>query len=179
LVVRPDPRATLLDLEENSDARSLALIHAARSIIDATEVVLRRRLDEFSTLRDRQSSQEAESNPYREEDEKRQLLAQARAARKTILAEKKLASRCIREAKLRLQASYDLSEMVENKLLLAERKIGALMADMMASGLIITLPRQPASSPRRWPPQELCMDNSDSDMSDEMDVMEAIESDDE
>jgi hypothetical protein len=144
--------------------------------------VLRRRLDEFSTLRDRQSIQEAESNPYREEDEKRQLLAQARAARKTILAERKLASRCIREAKLRLQASYDLSEMVQNKLQLAEEKIGTLMADMMASGLIITLPRQPASKPQRWPPQELCMDNSDSDMSDadqEMDVLEAMESDDE
>ena len=176
---RIDPRL-MLELEEKSEARSLALTHAARSIVDATELVHRRRLEEFSTLRDRESYHDDESNPYREEDEKRQSLALARAARKTLLAEKKLASKCIREAKLRLQASYDLAETVENKLVLAERRIGAIMADMTASGLIITLPCPPASKPCLWPPHELGLDNSDSDGSDtEMDVMAALESDDE
>jgi hypothetical protein len=173
----------LLELQEKADARSLALNNASRSIIDATELVLKRRLDEYMhlILRNRNSSHEKGFNPSHDEDEKRQSLEVARAVRKTILAERKLAAKCIREAKLRLQASYDMAETVETKLLLAERMIGSIMADMTASGLIITVPKRLAGKPCRWPPHELAVDHSDSDERGtdlEMDMMEVSESDD-
>ena len=166
----------LLDLEESSLARSLALSRAARSIIEATELVLKRRLEEFSTLRaSGHLGDHAESKEYRGDNNRRQLFDQARAARETLLAERKLATRCVREAKLRLRASYDVVETVETKLVLVEQRLGALMAEMTRSGLVITLPHQP-SELRHWPPEEFCSDSDGSDL--DMDVVLALESND-
>ena len=174
-----DPGAILLQLEESSDARSLALVRAMRSIVDAQELVLNRRLEEISTLRQpTHLGDEAVSVECRMYHQAHQTLLQARASRETLLAERKLAAKHIKDAKLRLQASYQAAEVVETKIMLAEQRLGGIMAEMTALGMMIPFSHRPASAPRPSLPLDFWLDDSDSEGSSaDMDVLKALESD--
>jgi hypothetical protein len=77
-------------------------------------------------------------------------LAIARANQETLIAQRRLAEKHIRVAKLRLEASYEAAESVESQLTQAQLSVGAILTEMGKFGWMTTSsyhgPQEPWSS---------------------------------
>jgi len=152
-------RNALLRLQFNDDVerRSLALRHAARDVMDAKDQVSDRRREAMSALRQSKLFKHgAEFSEHRSYYRAHGKLAVARATRKTLMAEKKLISRRIREAKLRLQAWYEAEETVKSQLTLAELNLVGTLTEMRTFGWMsmTTSAKRPAAISGPWPAAE-------------------------
>jgi hypothetical protein len=149
-----------LELEENSEERSLALRRAARRVMAAEDRVSNRRKAAVLALRELANlSRGAGFTQYRSYYQAHGRLAIARANQETLMARKKLAEKRIRVAKLHLQASYEDAEAVETPLVVAERNLGAIFTEMGAFGWMTT--SKPATVPasRPWPQEPWSSDS--------------------
>ena len=155
-----------IDCEDNSEKRSFALRRAAREVMDAEDRVSSRRREVMSALRQStRFSHDTEFSAHRSYYRAHGRLAVARAARETLLAERRLAARRIREAKLRLRASYDAAETVETRLMLAERDLVATITEMSTVGWMAMTPAiRPSNPSPPWPEDPWSSDSESEDM---------------
>jgi hypothetical protein len=150
----PHKTSQQLEFEDKSESISLALRDAARKVMDGEDRVSRKRQEEVSALR--QSARfvsEPEFNKYRSYYQAQGRLGVARATEARLGAERKLAKRRIREAKLRLRAAYDTAEMADAQHMLAMRGLGALLVEMGQLHWLTFEPitNEPATTSRPWP----------------------------
>jgi hypothetical protein len=154
-----------IDCEDDSEKRSFALRHAARQVMDAEDRVSGRRREVMSALR--QSTRfchETEFTAHRSYYRAHGRLAVARAAREALLAERRLAAKRIREAKLRLRASYDAAETVRTRLKLADRYLVTTITEMSTVGWMTMTPAIGPSNPSPpWPEDPWSSDSESED----------------
>ena len=132
-----------LDLMEYADEQGLALARAVHRVSSAEKAFIRKRLEETSVLRRaiHRSKDEYGKMPFHKAQ---QALAIARAAKKTIIAEKKLALEHIAEAELWLKTLRETLQAADSKLYTTDRQISRIMGMMDNQGL---LPSSPVSEP--------------------------------
>jgi hypothetical protein len=155
-----------IDCEDDSEKRSFALRRAAREVMDAEDRVSSKRREVMSALR--QSTRfchETKFTAHRSYYRAHGRLAVTRAARETLLAERRLAAKRIREAKLRLRASYAAAEMVQTRLKLADRYLVATITEMSAVGWMAMTPViGPSNTSPPWPEDPWSSDSESEDM---------------
>ena len=166
-----------VELEENSEERSLALRRAERRIMDAQDRVSKRRKEELSARRESARLHcETGFMEFRSFYQAHGRLAAARASRETLVAQRRLIKRRIRATKLLLQAHHDELEGVATETMLVDRSLSAMMTEMSAVGWLSTPPpprKSTAAPPSRWP-QQPWFDDTESERSSgsDMDILD-------